>query len=110
MRNYVERGSTLTVSAPYQLQPGQGCEVGHFFGVAKGAAAQGLPIVLEIDGVYDLAKHAGDVFAQGDLAYWDNVNLVVTSVAAGNKAIGGAWLPAAAGDATVRIYLNGIAA
>ena len=110
MKTFSERGYTLTAAAPYPCVPGQGCLVGHLFGVAKGLAlAIGAIVVLELEGVYALAKHAGDTFNVGDLVYWDDVNHVVASTAQGNKLIGAAFGVAAGGDAAVFVRLNPVA-
>ena len=108
MRNYVERGMTLTLTALYAVAAGAGHLAGHLFGVAKEGAVQGAPVTVELVGVYDLAKHGGDTFAQGDLVYWDDANKVVTSTASGNHLIGATTAPAAGGDATARVRLSGI--
>ena len=34
MQNYVHRGETLTVTAPYALLRGGGCRVGNLFGIS----------------------------------------------------------------------------
>lgn len=108
MKNYVERGETLTAPAPYPCTAGQGCLIGHVFGVVKGTAlVAAAMIVLELTGVYDLAKNPGDSFALGDLVYWDDVHQVVTSNAGGTKMIGTARTAALAADATARVRLNG---
>lgn len=109
MKNFVSGGGTITVAAaPYAVLAGAGLLIGHLFGVAKGPAALGAPVVIETHGVYDLAKHAGDVFADGDLVYWDDANKVVTTTAADNHLIGCATMASAGGDAAVRVRLNGV--
>jgi Uncharacterized conserved protein (DUF2190) len=51
-------------------------------------------------------KAAGAV-AQGTPLYWDNTAKIVTATSDGNTRIGVAVVPAAAGDATVTVRLNG---
>lgn len=110
MKNYVQSGDTITVAAaPYALVPGAGCLVGFLFGIAKGAAASGATVVLEIEGVYDVTKKAGDTFAVGDKVYWDDTNKYLTSTPTGNKWVGVAVKAAAGADATVRSNLNAFA-
>ena len=117
MQNYVQKGQTLTVVAPYNVTSGGGVQVagtGYVFGIAVNTQNQGDSMEIVVEGVFDLAKDAS-TFANGDYVYWDNANKVATSTAAGNKKIGVAVLsqPSSvnapggnAGDATVRVRLN----
>jgi predicted RecA/RadA family phage recombinase len=114
MMNYVHRGDTLTVTAPYNVTSGQGALVGNIFGIAVNTASSGASLELQLVGVFDLAKDTS-TFADGDKVYWDNVNYVATSAATSNREIGMADLVQAngtdasggnSGDATVRVRLN----
>ena len=71
MINFVKSGDNLTLAAPYDVLSGGGLKVGNVFGVASFDALSGNNVECEVEGVYDLAKDAS-VFAQGDLAYWDD--------------------------------------
>src|SRR5665213_4298096 len=70
MQNYVHRGETLTVTAPYTVVTGQGVLAGNLFGVAVFSAASGASLEIVTWGVYDLAKD-GSTFNPGDKVYWD---------------------------------------
>ena len=119
MQNYVQRGSTLTVTAPYALLSGGGCQVGNVFGVSVNNQTAGTSTELVVEGVFDLAKDAS-TFVSGAKVYWDNTQQLVTAntvtaAGAANKEIGFAVLdqangtPAAGGaaaDATVRVRLT----
>lgn len=119
MQNYIQRGDTLTVTAPYALTSGQGCQVGNIFGVSVGAQSTGDSTELVVQGVFDLAKDTS-TFNSGDKVYWNNSTQLATSstltaAGASNKEIGFAVLDQAngvaapgsqAGDATVRVRLN----
>lgn len=116
MINFVQRGATLTVLAPYVLTSGAGCRVGNIFGVAVNNQAQGDSSEIVLEGVFDLAKDSS-TFASGDLVYWDNVAKAATSTVGSNLLIGQATLDqasgtaalgAASGDATVRVRLHGV--
>jgi len=69
MQNFVHRGETLTLTAPYAVNSGGGVKVGNIFGVAASTHIQGDSMEAQVEGVFDLAKDAS-VFAQGDLVYW----------------------------------------
>ena len=71
MQNYVQRGDTLTVAAPYALPSGGGCQVGNIFGVAVNNQNLGDATELVVEGVFDLAKDAS-TFNSGDKVYWNN--------------------------------------
>ena len=115
MKNYVQRGDTLTIVAPYALFSGNGCRVGNLFGVASYDALIGASAEIVTQGVFDLTKD-GSTFATGDLVYWDDVAKKATSTVGANLLIGQATLDQASGtaapggltgDATVRVRLFG---
>jgi len=114
MQNYVHKGNTLTVTAPYAVNSGAGVLVGHIFGIACFTVASGAIVEAQVEGVFDLAKDTS-TFNAGDYVYWDNTNKVATSTATSNTKIGVAELTnpdgtaalgGGSGDATVRVRLN----
>jgi len=119
MQNYIQRGNTLTVAAPYALTSGQGCQVGNIFGVSVNNQNPGDATELVVEGVFDLAKD-GSTFNPGDKVYWNNTTQLATSstltaAGASNKEIGfaapnqpdGTVAPGGqTTDATVRVRLN----
>ena len=119
MQNYVQKGQTLTVVAPYALLSGGGCQVGNIFGVSVNTQNTGDSSELVVEGVFDLAKDTS-TFNSGDKIFWNNTAQQATSsplTGAGlsNKEIGYAVLSqasgtnapgGASGDATVRARLN----
>jgi predicted RecA/RadA family phage recombinase len=107
MRNYVHKGITLELVAPYDVLSGGGLLVTNIFGIANTDALSGTAVNADVMGVFDLAKDAS-VFAAGDYVYWDAVNKVGCSTVGTNKKIGVAELAAATGDATVRVRLHGV--
>ena len=68
MKNYVQPGNTITLTAPYAVTSGDGLLVGSIFGVAAGNAILGDPVETAVEGVYDLKKVASQAWAAGDLA------------------------------------------
>ncbi len=109
MRNYVQPGKTLTLTAPYALTSGQGALVGSIFGVAKTDLASGASGEFQTEDVIDLTKAGATAVTAGALVYWDNAarNVTTNAAAGANKLIGAATQAAAAGDATVRVKLTG---
>jgi predicted RecA/RadA family phage recombinase len=116
MQNYIHRGETLTVTAPYALLSGGGCRVGNIFGISVNTQNSGDSSEIRVVGVFDLAKD-GSTFNEGDLVYWDDTNKVATSTVGANLLIGAAGLIQASGinapggntsDPTVRVRLFGV--
>lgn len=107
MRNYVQPGKTLTLTAPYALTSGQGAQVGMIFGVAKTDLAIGASGEFLTEEVVDLTKAAGIAITAGAAVYWDNAARNVTTTVGTNKLIGAVTQAAASGDATARVKLTG---
>jgi predicted RecA/RadA family phage recombinase len=109
MKNYVQKGETLTLIAPYAVSAGGGALVGSVFGVATNDYANGEEGEFQVAGVFDLTRETGAStgFTQGTLIYWDNTNKRVAKTLTSNKLIGVAAKAAADGDATARVRLNG---
>jgi predicted RecA/RadA family phage recombinase len=107
MRNYVQIGDLIPITAPAAVVSGQGLLVGAMFGVCTKSAASGELVTLQTLGVVDLPKAATITPAQGALLYWDDTAKAVTSTVGSNTKIGVAVVVPAAGDATIRVRLNG---
>jgi len=109
MKNYVQPGSTLTLTAPYAVTSGDGLLVGAIFGVAAGDAASGATVEAALTGVFDLTKIGSQAWTVGAKIYWDDTNKRCTTVATDNTLIGVAVEAVAggAGDTIGRVRLNG---
>lgn len=109
MRNYIERGENLTVTALKAVASGGGMLVGAMFGVASTDCAVGQEVAMVRLGVFTLNKAAGTSlgWAQGVKLYWDNTALNVTTTASGNTLIGFAANAALAADTTGDVMLTG---
>lgn len=108
MKNFVQPGDMVTVTAPYTLTSGAGCLVGLLFGVAAGAYASGATDAeIKTTGVFDIAALSTDVGAVGAAAYWDNTNKRITVTSSGNTKVGVFTMAKANGDTTARVRLNG---
>jgi len=109
MRNYVQPGNTITLTAPYDVMSGDGLLVGSIFGIAAGNAANGESVEASLVGIFDLAKTASQAWSTGDKVYWDNTTKVVTKTATSNTLIGAAVeaVGGGASDTVGRVRLNG---
>lgn len=106
MRNFVQPGKTLTLTAPAGgVVSGRFYRIGAFFGVAVQSAAQNQPFDLETGGVYSLEKTSAQAWAVGDVIYATPGN-VMTTVASGNTKVGVAAAVAANPSAAGRVRLN----
>ena len=103
-----EEGCLIRVTAPYAVTSNQGVLVGALFGVAETTVAISESLVIDTEGVWDLAKATGgtNAFAFGDRVFWDNTARVVTPVSAGNTEIGIAVAAALAAATTARVRLG----
>jgi len=106
MNNYIHRGLTVTLTAPYAVNSGAGALVGNIFGIAANTYASGASGEFAVNGVFAIAKDSS-TFAQGDLVYWDNTAKAATSTVGSNVLIGYAEVAAATGASTVTVKLFG---
>ena len=63
MKNFVQKGSNLTLPAPYAVVSGQLVVVGHIVGVAVHDAAAGDPVTITREGVFTVTKPSALVLA-----------------------------------------------
>ncbi len=110
MKNQVQDGDVITVTAPYAVTSGQGVKVGAaLFGIASGDAANGATLELQMEGVFDVTALSTDVVAVGDVLYWDDTNRRLTTTSSSHMTAGVAVAAKASGVAVARIMLHGAA-
>lgn len=107
MKNFVMKGQTVTLTAPYAVTSGQALQVGSIVGVAGSDAPISTEVETVLDGVFALTKATGVAWTQGLILYWDNAARNVTTVVATNKCIGVAMQAQLAGDTVGNVRLNG---
>jgi predicted RecA/RadA family phage recombinase len=110
MRNFIQPGNVLSLSAPYDRLSGQGALVGSIFGIAAYDVLSGTTGEFVLTGVFSHAKTASQAWTVGQKIYWDNTNKVMTNVATGNVHIGHAVEAVAGGaaDTIGRVRLHGV--
>jgi len=106
MKNYVQEGKTITVTAPAAVTSGQYVVVGAIRGVAAFDAAQGEPVELATEGVFTLPKVAADNIAAGDLLYWTGTACTKVPGSGSKPLVGVAVKAAGNGVATVNVKLG----
>jgi len=102
MKNFVEKGKTILVTAGADISSGSIVTVGTTAGIAAGDYANGEVAVVNLEGVYNVDKDAS-VFAQGAKVYI--AAGVATSTVSTNVFLGYAHTAALTGDATVNVLL-----
>lgn len=107
MKNYVQKGDTLSLTAPYAVASGAGFKVGSIFAVASGPADSGAAVEGATVGVFDLAKTSAQAWTQGVAIYWDDTAKECTTTSSGNTKIGVAAIAASNPSAAGRVRLNG---
>lgn len=107
MRNFVQRGDTLTLTAPAEIISGDVVIVGSIIGIANGDADNGAPVDLDTLGVFRLPKVEALAIDEGDIVYWDAGAKLVTKTAEGNAKLGVATEDAPTLSADVAVRLNG---
>ena len=107
MKNFLQDGDVLTVTAPYDVDSGDGCLVGSLFGVAAFDADSAGMVEIVTEGVFNLAKTTSQAWTVGQKMYWDDSGKKVTSTSSSNKLIGVATKVAGSNDTTGHVMLTG---
>lgn len=107
MKNYIQPGAQIAVTATAAIASGDFVRIGVLSGVAQGAAAIGDEVVLIRRGVFTLPKTSAEAWTVGAAVYWDATNKVCTITANGNTLIGAAVAVAANPSASGDVLLDG---
>lgn len=104
---YIQHGSTLTLTAPRDVDPDDGALVGSIFGVSLGTYASGDAGEFSTEGVHEIAKTSAQAWTVGAKVYWDNTGFVATTDSAAGQLIGTATEVADNPSSTGRVKLLG---
>ena len=93
MKNYVQDGKVLTVTAPAAVASGDFVQVGRIRGVAVTSAASGALVELDTEGVFDIPKTGSEEFATLGLPVYcvlagNGVKTVTTASTTANVLVG----------------------
>jgi predicted RecA/RadA family phage recombinase len=93
MRNFIQTGDTLTVTAPAAVASGDFVQVGRIRGVAVTSAASGAQVELKTVGVFDIPKTGTEEFATLGLPVYcvlagNGVKTVTTASTTANVLVG----------------------
>lgn len=106
MKNFIQDGKTMTLTAPYTVVSGAGVLVGSLFGVAANDASVGTDVEAVTEGVFSLAKVSAQAWTVGQLIYWDDTAKLTTTTVGTNKLIGVAAAVAVNPSGTGLVRLN----
>lgn len=108
MKNFVQHGDMITVTAAAAVTSGQLVRANGLIGVAATSVASGQPVEIKTSGVFDLPKTSAQAWQVGQPVYAIAASGLLTNVAgAGNYLVGVAVADAANPSATGRVRLNG---
>lgn len=108
MKNFIQPGAVITVTAPYSVTSGQGVKVGTLFGIAANSAAQGTPVEIKREGVFDIAAVTADTPVQGTKVYWDDTARKITTTATNNTLVGAVTADKSGSVSTASVLLDGV--
>ena len=89
MKNFVQNGDVLSLTAPYDVAAGAAFKVGGIIAVATSAALSGAAVEGIVVGVFDLAKVSAQGWATIGLPiFWDDSAKLFTTTSSGNTLAG----------------------
>lgn len=105
-RNYVQDGDSLSLTAPYARNAGEGALIGTIFAIALNDVANAVAGQFATGGVWDIFAQSTATGAQGARAYWDDTNKRVDTVSTVGQFIGRLTEAKTSGQTTARVLLN----
>jgi predicted RecA/RadA family phage recombinase len=108
MKNFIQPGETITIKAATDLKSGLPVMIGNIFGVACNDALKDQAFELKLTGVFSLQKIATEIWAIGELVYWNEVEKALTIVADNNQLVGVSLANAANPSSFCHVRLNGV--
>lgn len=107
MKNYIQDGNVLSLTAPYDVAAGAGFKVGSIIAIATSAALTGAAVEGLTAGVVEVAKTSAQAWTVGAKVYWDDTAKEFTTTSTSNTLAGVAVAVATNPSATGRVRLNG---
>jgi len=102
MKNFVQPGHTVTITAPAAVNSGDPVIVGSLIGIACNTAAVGGTLDVAMSGVYSLPTVTA--FDVGEIVGWDAENKVAIEASTGGAEIG---IAVGSTATSVKVRLNG---
>ena len=102
MKNYLQDGNVVTLTAPRDVDIGEGYFIGQLFCVAVDEADSGESFPACVSGVVELDKDRS-AFVEGQLVYFDGTDITDDNT---YGCVGFCVEDAASGDATVKFLIH----
>jgi len=110
MKNFLQKGTSITVPAPKALKSGDTFAVGVLAGIAGVDAANGQPVEMHLEGCYRVSKISAQAWTVGQAIHLTPASGLCTNVAAAGTVYLGVAIEAAANPSGFgNIRLNGAA-
>lgn len=109
MKNFIQPGKVVTLTAPRTVLSGEVVVVGLVAGVAVHNAANGAPVEVQTEGVFTLAKTSAQAWATVGLPIYviPGTGVVTTATTTGNVLLGTNLATEVNPSATGVVRLNG---
>jgi len=108
MKNKIQDGDVLELTAPATVLSGAGVLVNGLFGVAAVDAVLGARLSVHVEGVFQINKEATTAaFVEGEKVFWDDTAKQLDESAVGRFHVGTAIEVAGATATTVKVKLLG---
>jgi predicted RecA/RadA family phage recombinase len=107
MKNFIQDGNVLTLTAPYAVASGAAFKVGSIVAVATKAVGSGETVEGLTTGVVEVAKVSAQAWSVGAPIYWDDTAKLFTTTSTSNTLAGVATAVAANPSSVGRVRLNG---
>lgn len=79
MKNYIQKGDTITVTASASIDSGDFVAIGSLFGFAVTSAAEGDDVAILTTGVFEAAVNAAAPVTVGTPVFWTGETLTTAS-------------------------------
>lgn len=113
MKNFVQPGNVLTLTAPGGgVVAGTVYKIGSLIVAACISAAAGDPFTAQVTGVISYTKPGSQAWAEGAKIYWDNSAHNFTTTSSGGNTLAGVAAEAvgsSSGETTGKVRLDGVA-
>jgi predicted RecA/RadA family phage recombinase len=106
MRNFIQKGDALTITAGATLVAGQAVLVGGVLGVAAADCASGSKVSVVLEGVFSLPRITGAAWTAGQRVFWDASVSKLSAVSTGNVYAGLMANAPASGDTVGLVRLG----
>lgn len=103
MKNFVQPGKSIVVTASGVIDGGDVVISGGLIGIAQDTVANGQQVVVHLEGVYTLPKATPLVITQGDKLFWNGTAVTKTS---SDTPLGYAFLSALSAATFVQVRLE----